>query len=98
MASYWRTPLPSRNNVNGVCRSRFQQQGTRMAKIHVTLFVCTGKDCSKAWRHVCDTSPGKWLKRHVEEAGLPYKLNVVKTECMDRCEEAATVCLVHGTD
>ena len=27
-----------------------------MAKIPVTVFVCTGKDCSKAWRHVGDCS------------------------------------------
>jgi len=66
-----------------------------MSKTHLTVFLCDGKDCHKAWRHVCDGSPGKWLKRHVEAAGLPYKLSVVKTECMDRCKEAANLCLVH---
>ena len=67
-----------------------------MSKTGVTVFVCTGKDCAKAWRRVCDGSPGKWLKRQVEEAGLPYRLTVVKTECLDRCDEAACVCCVTG--
>jgi predicted metal-binding protein len=67
-----------------------------MSKTSVTVFLCTGKDCRKAWRRVGDDSPGKWLKRQVEEAGLPYKLHIVKTECMDRCEHAASVCCVHG--
>ena len=67
-----------------------------MSKTAVTVFLCAGKDCSKAWRHVCDGAPGKWLKHCVEGAGLPYKLKVVKTECMDRCDEAACLCFVHG--
>jgi predicted metal-binding protein len=67
-----------------------------MSKVPVTVFLCTGKDCARAWRHFRDGSPGKWLKREVAEAGLPYKLTVVKTECMDRCERAANVCFVRG--
>jgi hypothetical protein len=67
-----------------------------MSKIALTVFLCTDKDCMRAWHRVCDGSPGKWLKRQVEEAGLPYKLNVVKTECMDRCDEAACLCCVRG--
>ena len=66
-----------------------------MAKRTITVFLCTGKDCHKSWRHVTDGSPGKWLKRQVEAAELPFKLNVVKTECMDRCDQAATVCFVN---
>lgn len=65
-----------------------------MSKTVVTVFLCTGKDCSKAWRRACNSPPGKWLKRQVEAAGLPYKLAVVKTACMDRCDEAACVCFV----
>ena len=67
-----------------------------MSKESVTVFLCTDKDCAKAWRKACDGSPGKWLKRQVEEAGLPYKLKVVKTECMDACEQAGNLCFVHG--
>ena len=67
-----------------------------MSKPVITVFLCDGKDCAKAWKHVCDGSPGKWLKRRVEEAGLPYKLNVIRTECMDRCDDAANCCFVHG--
>jgi hypothetical protein len=50
-----------------------------MSKVPLTVFLCAGKDCARAWRRVCDGSPGKWLKRHAQEAGLPYKLRVVKT-------------------
>ena len=67
-----------------------------MSKTRLTVFLCQGKDCRKAWKKVCSGSPGKWLKRRVEEAGLPYKLWIVKTECMDRCEEAACLCAVCG--
>ena len=67
-----------------------------MSKVPLTVFLCTGKDCARAWRRVCPGSPGKWLKRRVAEAGLPYKLRVVKTECMDRCDDAANLCCVHG--
>jgi predicted metal-binding protein len=67
-----------------------------MSKPTITVFLCTHKDCSRAWRRVCDGSPGKWLKRQVESAGLPYKLTIVKTDCMDRCDEAACLCFVHG--
>src|SRR5258708_37305418 len=67
-----------------------------MSRTSLTVFLCTGKDCTKAWRRWCDGSPGKWLKRRVEEAGLPYKLRIVKTECMDHCDRAACLCCVHG--
>jgi hypothetical protein len=67
-----------------------------MSKLSLTVILCAGKDCARAWRRVCDGSPGKWLRRRVEEAGLPYKLRVVKTECMDRCERAACLCCVAG--
>jgi predicted metal-binding protein len=69
-----------------------------MSKTCVTVFLCDGKDCRKAWRRVCDGSPGKWLRRAIEEAGLPYKLHIIKTECMDRCDHAACLCCVHGTN
>jgi hypothetical protein len=67
-----------------------------MSKTRATVFLCDGKDCGKAWRKVCDGSPGKWLKRRLHEAGLPYKLHVVKTECQDRCDDAANLCFVAG--
>jgi hypothetical protein len=66
-----------------------------MHKARLTVFLCTGKDCSRAWRF-CGGPPGKWLKRQVKAAGLPLKLTVVKTACMDRCERAACLCLVHS--
>jgi hypothetical protein len=67
-----------------------------MSKTKLTLFLCDGKDCRRAWGRVAGGSPGKWLKRQVEHAGLPYKLNVVETCCQDRCEDAACFCLVCG--
>jgi hypothetical protein len=67
-----------------------------MSKTRVTVFLCTGKDCRKAWARLCPGSAGKWLKRQVEQAGLPLKLKMVETECMDHCEEAACLCAVCG--
>lgn len=65
-----------------------------MAKIKLTVFLCHGKDCRKAWARVADCSPRKWLKMHIKQAGLPYKLNVVETSCQDNCERAACICCV----
>lgn len=67
-----------------------------MGKQALLVYLCTGKECRKVW-HRLDGSPTKWLKRRLEEAELPYKLNVVKTECMDHCEHAACLCVVAGT-
>jgi hypothetical protein len=64
-----------------------------MSKRKITIFLCDGKDCSRAWSRL-GHSPSKWLKKQVKEAGLPYKLNIVKTECLDCCEEAAVLCIV----
>jgi hypothetical protein len=66
-----------------------------MKKTNATVFLCSGKDCRKAWKNVCGGSPRKWLKRQVEAAGLHYRLHIVKTDCMDRCETAANLCCVH---
>lgn len=67
-----------------------------MSKTALTVFLCSGKDCTRAWHRLCAGSPGKWLKHQVEDAELPYKLKIVKTECMDRCDQAACLCFVHG--
>jgi predicted metal-binding protein len=66
-----------------------------MSKPHLTVFLCDSKDCSKAWQRICDSSPRKWLKHQVEDAGLPCKLDVIKTDCMDRCKHAANLVLIH---
>src|SRR5262249_54011073 len=73
------------------------QAGRQEAMSRVTVFLCRGKDCSRAWRRVCAGSPRKWLKRQVADAGLPYRLRVVETECMDRCDQAACLCVVAGS-
>jgi hypothetical protein len=67
-----------------------------MGRRALTVFVCNGKDCRKEWGRFCDAAPGKWLKRQAERAGLPYKLRVVETGCMDRCDEAGCLCFVAG--
>lgn len=67
-----------------------------MRKLELTVFLCTGKDCSKVWHHVCHGSPSKWLRKQVKDAELPCKLNVVKTACMDHCDQAACLCCVQG--
>jgi hypothetical protein len=67
-----------------------------MSKSRLTLFVCKGKDCRRAWDRFAGRSPGKWLKRQVEHAGLPYKLTVVETDCQDRCQDAACLQAISG--
>jgi NADH:ubiquinone oxidoreductase subunit E len=67
-----------------------------MSKQRLTVFVCQGKDCRKAWEQLTDSAPEKWLKRRVEEAALNCKLRVVGTECQDNCEDAACLCAVCG--
>src|SRR5262249_30641956 len=90
---------PAAADPAGAVPSRASQGvgGGPMSRPRVTVFVCTGKDCSRAWGRACDGSPGKWLKREVEAAGLPYKLTVVKAECMDHCEQAGCLCFVHDS-
>lgn len=65
-----------------------------MSKIRLTVFLCTGKDCRRAWDRLCSSSPRKWLKSQIKEAELPYKLNLVETSCQDNCERAACLCCV----
>lgn len=65
-----------------------------MSKIRLTVFLCTGKDCRRAWDRLCSSAPHKWLKSQIKEAELPYKLNVVETSCQDNCERAACLCCV----
>jgi len=68
-----------------------------MAKVSVTVFLCTGKDCARAWRKLCDdSSPRKWIRQQLKEAKLPFKLNLVKTECMDQCARAGCLWVVYG--
>src|SRR5262245_36236557 len=68
-----------------------------MARTAVTVFLCTGKDCARVWRKAgVGGTPRKWLKQRLKEAGLPFKLHVVETACMDRCEQAANLCFVRG--
>jgi predicted metal-binding protein len=67
-----------------------------MGKISLTVFLCTGKDCARTWRKLAAASPKKWLKHHLKEAGLPLKLHIIETVCMDRCEKAANLCFVHA--
>src|SRR5262245_13908281 len=96
-------PRTQRSGVSGPAYSaalrarlrRHDAEEPAMSKPRVTVFICTGKECTKAWRRLGNGSPGKWLKRHIEEAGLPYKVTVVKTECMDRCEHAGCLCFQH---
>jgi predicted metal-binding protein len=66
-----------------------------VGKPRITVFLCDEKDCRRVWNRVCrDDSPASWLQRQLRES---LKGDVVKTECMDRCEEAATICLVAGS-
>lgn len=65
-----------------------------MSKLRLTAFVCTDKDCARAWRKVCSGSPRKFIKQQLKESGMPYQLNIIETGCMDACEQAANICFV----
>jgi predicted metal-binding protein len=59
-----------------------------MAKVALTVFICTQKDCRHVWRHV-DAEMGmrRWIKKVVSELQTPARVEIIETECMDRCDE-----------
>ena len=58
-----------------------------MSKFHTpdrVIYVCTGSKCSKrGGREMCKT-----LKHLAKDAGINDDLEIVKTECTDRCKFA----------
>ncbi|RAU82656.1 (2Fe-2S) ferredoxin domain-containing protein [Pontibacter arcticus] len=52
------------------------------------IYVCTGSKCKKKG----GKENGKLLRDRIKEAGLKGKVEVVKTECTDRCDFAPVMC------
>lgn len=59
-----------------------------MAKVALTVFVCTHKDCRRVWRYVdADVGMRRWIKNAVADLETPARVEIIETECMDRCAE-----------
>lgn len=52
------------------------------------IYVCTGSKCKKKG----GKDNGKALRTLIKEAGLKGRVEVVKTECTDRCDFAPVMC------
>jgi len=52
------------------------------------IYICTGKSCKK--RGGKDIS--KNLRSKIKEAGLKNAVEIIKTDCSDRCKTAPNVC------
>ncbi|HMP02398.1 MAG TPA: hypothetical protein PKD86_09575 [Gemmatales bacterium] len=65
-----------------------------MPRTPLTVFVCTHKHCRKVWRRLPrGGSHGPDLESLAQEAGLEVRLQVVETECMDRCDDGGCLFL-----
>ena len=52
------------------------------------IYVCTGDKCKKRG----GKENGKALRNLIKEMGLKGRVEVVKTECTDRCDFAPVMC------
>ena len=52
------------------------------------IYVCTGSKCKKKG----GKENGKALRNLIKEQGLKGQVEVVKTECTDRCDFAPVMC------
>lgn len=52
------------------------------------IYVCTGSKCKKKG----GKDIGKSLREMIKNLGLKGKVEVVKTECTDRCDFAPVMC------
>ncbi|WP_161888695.1 (2Fe-2S) ferredoxin domain-containing protein [Pontibacter russatus] len=53
------------------------------------IYVCTGSKCKKKG----GKELGKFFREMIKEAGLKGQVEVVKTDCTDRCDFAPVVCM-----
>ncbi|MBF9254001.1 (2Fe-2S) ferredoxin domain-containing protein [Pontibacter sp. 172403-2] len=53
------------------------------------IYVCTGSKCKKKG----GKELGKFFKEMIKEAGLKGRVEVVKTDCTDRCDFAPVTCM-----
>lgn len=53
------------------------------------IYVCTGSKCKKKG----GKEIGKSIRDRIKELGLKGKVEVVKTDCTDRCDYAPVICM-----
>lgn len=53
------------------------------------IYVCTGSKCKKKG----GKEIGKSIREQIKEIGLQGKVEVIKTDCTDRCDYAPVVCM-----
>lgn len=53
------------------------------------IYVCTGSKCKKKG----GKDLGKLFRDMIKETGLKGQVEVVKTDCTDRCDYAPVVCM-----
>lgn len=53
------------------------------------IYVCTGSKCKKKG----GKEIGKSIREQIKEKGLKGKVEVIKTDCTDRCDYAPVICM-----
>jgi NADH:ubiquinone oxidoreductase subunit E len=53
------------------------------------IYVCTGSKCKKKG----GKEIGKSIREKIKELGLKGRVEVVKTDCTDRCDYAPVICM-----
>jgi (2Fe-2S) ferredoxin len=53
------------------------------------IYICTGSKCKKRG----GKDIGKMFRNHLKDAGLQDRVEVIRTECTDRCKFAPVMCL-----
>lgn len=53
------------------------------------IYVCTGSKCKKKG----GKEIGKSIREKIKEMGLKGKVEVIKTDCTDRCDYAPVICM-----
>ncbi|RDV15282.1 (2Fe-2S) ferredoxin domain-containing protein [Pontibacter diazotrophicus] len=53
------------------------------------IYVCTGSKCKKKG----GKDLGKFFRGMIKDMGLKGQVEIVKTECTDRCDYAPVVCM-----
>jgi NADH:ubiquinone oxidoreductase subunit E len=53
------------------------------------IYVCTGSKCKKKG----GKEIGRSIREQIKEMGLKGKVEVVKTDCTDRCDYAPVICM-----
>lgn len=56
------------------------------------VYTCTGSSCKKKG----GKEIGKFLKSRIKQEGLKNEIEVIKTDCTDRCKLSPVICFQPG--